>query len=193
MSHTFGVLRVQNLGRRFGERWVFRRIELELERGQVLTITGPNGCGKSTLLKVLTGLLPANEGTVSWAASWGLAALDAQLYPQLTAIEHLQFVRQLRPGKHSPFDLLTKVGLADAANRPAGQMSSGMKARLKLALALQHDPVVLVLDEPTASLDDSGREIVAAIVAAQLQTGAVVIATNDAFDRRMATHELSLA
>lgn len=187
------MLRVRNLGRRFGERWVFRRIEFNLERGQVLTIIGPNGCGKSTLLKVLSGLMPPSEGDVAWSSAWGLAALDAQLYPQLTALEHLEFVRQLRPGSQSSRQLLDNVGLAEATDRPASQLSSGMKARLKLAMALQHDPEVLLLDEPTASLDDSGRAIVERVVADQMTHGAVIMATNDALDRRMATHELALA
>jgi ABC-type multidrug transport system ATPase subunit len=67
-----------------------------------------------------------------------------------------------------------------------------MRARLKLALAVQHSPEVLLLDEPSASLDDEGRSLIEGAVAEQLKRGAVVIATNDPGDRRHATHELEL-
>ena len=83
--------------------------------------------------------------------------------------------------------------MSDVGAKPVGQFSSGMRARLKLALAIQHEPAVLLLDEPSASLDENGREIVARVVYEQKRRGAVVIATNDQSDRRYATHELELA
>jgi ABC-type multidrug transport system ATPase subunit len=186
------VLSVESLGRRFGPRWVFRRLEFSLKPGDVLAVTGANGSGKSTLLKVLTGLIPASEGRVYRVSTLGLAALDAQLYPQLTPLEHLDFVRSMTPGKRTGTELLEMVGLASAADRPAALLSSGMKARVKLAMALQHDPGVLLLDEPTASLDEQGRGLVGEIIASQKTGGAVILATNDPLDRQWATHELHL-
>lgn len=187
------MLSAENLGRRFGSRWIFRHLEFALGTGDVLAITGANGSGKSTLLKVLVGLIPATEGDVSRKAPLGLAALDAQLYPQLSPLEHLAFVRSMSPGRREPAALLDLVGLTPAADRPAGLLSSGMKARVKLAMALQHDPAVLLLDEPTASLDESGRHLVGRVVEEQRAIGAVILATNDPLDRQWATHELHLA
>lgn len=188
---------VAGIGRRFGPRWIFRGIEFELAKGDSLCVLGANGSGKSTLLRILAGLLSATEGSVDpkpcdSRATLGYASLDLALYQQLTAQEHLELAARLR-GLPSPrFELLDTVGLSDVGGKPAGLFSSGMRARLKLALAIQHEPPVLLLDEPSAPLDESGREIVSRIVAEQRERGAVVIATNDQSDRRYATHELEL-
>ena len=191
------LMRASGLGRRFGARWIFRRIEFELEPGNALYVLGPNGSGKSTLLRILAGLLAASEGAVDprpseSRASVGYAALDLALYPHLSASEHLGLAaRLLGVGSPRP-ELLEEVGLGDAGGKLAGQFSSGMRARLKLALALQHSPRVLLLDEPSASLDSDGRALVEAAIERQMRSGAVVVATNDPGDRRLATHELTL-
>ncbi|MCH8978198.1 MAG: ABC transporter ATP-binding protein [Armatimonadetes bacterium] len=185
------------LGRRFGGRWIFRRIEFELEPGHALYVLGPNGSGKSTLLRILAGLLAASEGAVDprpseSRAEVGYAALDLALYPHLSAAEHLGLAARLLGLPSSRPELLEEVGLGDVGGKLAGQFSSGMRARLKLALALQHSPKVLLLDEPSAALDSDGRALVEAAIKRQMQSGAVVVATNDPGDRRLATHELTL-
>lgn len=187
------LLSCEGLGRRFGPRWVFRGVELSLEPGQCLAVVGANGSGKSTLLKVLVGLVAASEGHVSRPErdAVGYAALDLSLYPQLTGAEHLALVGRFR-GVAADGGALSVVGLAGAEDKPVGIYSSGMRARLKLALATLGNPALLVLDEPTASLDEAGRALVSATVAEQQARGAVVLATNDSADRRWATHELSL-
>ena len=191
------LMTASGLGRRFGARWIFRRIEFELEPGNALFVLGPNGSGKSTLLRILAGLLAASEGSVDpkpseSRASVGYAALDLALYPHLNAAEHLDLAARLLGVPAAGPELLEEVGLGDAGGKLAGQFSSGMRARLKLALALQHSPRVLLLDEPSASLDTDGRALVEAAIERQLQHGAVVVATNDPGDRRLATHALTL-
>lgn len=181
----------RGVGRRFGGQWVLRGIEFELGVGDVLCVVGANGSGKSTLLKILAGLLSASEGTVSRHSSLGYASLDLALWSQLTADEHLRLAAELR-GVSGPDGLLSSVGLGDVGDKPVGQFSTGMRARLKLAMAVQHSPDVLLLDEPSASLDDMGRGLVARLVADQRGRGAVVLATNDPDDRRLATHVLEL-
>jgi ABC-type multidrug transport system ATPase subunit len=187
------LLSCEGLGRRFGPRWVFRGVGLSLEPGQCLAVVGANGSGKSTLLKVLVGLIAPSEGDVTRPSrdEVGYAALDLSLYPQLTGAEHLALVGRFR-GTAPAVDALAMVGLAGAEDKAVGVYSSGMRARLKLALALVASPPLLVLDEPTASLDDEGRGLVAQIVADQQARGAVLLATNDVTDRRWATHELAL-
>lgn len=160
-------------------------------------VKGPNGSGKSTLLKLLAGLIGPSEGRVrrpegDLRTSLGYSGLDLALYPNLTGREHLEFAASMR-GKGLPEDeLLSRVGLSEASDRAAGQYSTGMRARLKLALAIQCDPAVLLLDEPTASLDDRGRELVYGLVADYRNRAAVVVATNDPADSALATHELVL-
>lgn len=191
------LMSCSGLGRRFGARWIFRGIEFELAKGDALCVLGANGSGKSTLLRILAGLMSASEGSVDpkpcdSRGVIGYAALELSLYHHLNASEHLELAARLR-GLGSPrVELLDTVGLVEVGEKPTGQFSSGMRARLKLALALQHKPPVLLLDEPSASLDESGRELVGRIVEEQKTTGAVVIATNFQGDRRYATHELEL-
>ncbi len=192
------MLRVQNLGRRFGPRWVFRGLNFEVVPRQRLVILGPNGSGKSTLLKVIADLLPASEGEVDHEGqdlrtALGYAALDGAVYPNLTVREHLELTADLRGIPAEPDELLRKVNLKYAEAKPAGALSTGMRARLKLALALQPKPKLLLLDEPGASLDAEGRELVAEILHEQCKEGAAIIATNDPAEREEATHELNLA
>lgn len=188
------VLTADNLGRRFGPRWLFRALDLDLQSGQCLCILGHNGSGKSTLLKVLAGLVEPSEGKVTRPGRNGIgyAALDLSLYPQLTALEHLTLFSKFRGVPDPGEEALQSVGLVEVAGKPVGVYSTGMRVRLKLALATFHRPEVLFLDEPTAALDVAGQEVVGQVVANHVQHGAVLIATNDAADRRWATHELQL-
>lgn len=186
------MLGVSNLGKRYGPRWLFRNLEFELEKGDCLVVLGENGSGKSTLLKVLIGLLEPTEGKVRAQSKVGYSALDLAVYPALTAREHLELSGDLR---HIPADadsLLAKVGLTKAANQMAQEFSTGMRARLKIAIALQAKPEVLILDEPGAGLDEIGRNLISEVVADQLKVGAVVLATNDPNERRFASFELEI-
>jgi len=157
-------------------------------------VQGPNGSGKSTLLKVLIGLVAPSEGKVFRPDRNGIgyAALDLSLYPQLSAAEHLNLFARFRGIHGTDSDMLAKHGLSDVGAKPVGSFSTGMRARLKLALATFHSPQVLLLDEPSAALDETGQTLIGDAIHDQLQRGAVVIATNDPADRKYATHELVL-
>jgi ABC-type multidrug transport system ATPase subunit len=186
------LISARGLGKRFGRGWVFRNIELEVGQGEVLCVVGSNGSGKSTLLRILAGLLSPSVGSVVRPDVLGYSALDLALWPQLSAREHLDLAADLRGLPRSPMQSLTEVGLEDNADKLVSQFSTGMRARLKFALATQHSPGLLILDEPSASLDQFGRDLVVRTVEAAQERGAVVLATNDPADRRLATHELEL-
>ena len=169
----------------------------DLEKGDRLAILGHNGSGKSTLLRLLAGLLSPSEGKVAPPegdprTALGYAALEMALYASLTVEEHLRLAARLRGCDPRADELLESVNLAYARSLPAGQLSTGMKARLKLAMAVQPRPAVLLLDEPGAALDEEGKEIVRKLADEQTQRGALVVATNDPQERRLATHELVL-
>jgi len=178
-------------GWRHAGGWLFRRVSFELEAGSCLAVTGPNGSGKSTLLRIACGLLEPSEGRAVLLGEAGAALLDAQPYAELTPLEHLRFWGDL--GHSVSEDLLDRIGLGAKKEVRAGLLSSGQRARLKLALALAMEPDILVLDEPTAALDDPGREIVLSAIRGQMERGAVLMATNDRRDLEAATHELPLA
>ena len=188
---------MQGLGKRFGDRWLFRNLSFQVERGQSLVVLGPNGSGKSTLLRTLSGLLPPSEGKVvidgDLRKALGVSSIEMALYPQLTVVEHLDLVANLRNCDARTDELIEMIGLERARNFVTSKLSTGMKARVKLAMAIQARPQVLILDEPGAALDDKGRELVASIAREQLERGALILATNDTSERSLATHELVLA
>lgn len=191
------VLQVSGLGRRFGARWVFKGISFELKQGDRLAVTGPNGTGKSTLLRCIVGLLTPSEGSVRLPDGdsrcvVALSALEMALYPSLTCSEHLRLAADLRGCEARDGEMLKRVGLEAAANQRASQLSTGMKSRLKLALAIQPSPLLLALDEPGAALDESGKTLLDSIVAEQAERGVVLFATNDPGERRLANLELAL-
>jgi heme exporter protein A len=191
------VLRVDGVGKRYGRRWVFRGLSFELARGERLAILGANGSGKSTLLRTLSGLLMPSEGTVTLPPGdprlvVGYSALEQSLYPSLSVAEHLEFAGKLRGCEPRTDELLDLVGLPGARSLPAAQLSTGMKARLKLALAIQPRPLLLLLDEPGASLDEKGREVISRAADEQAARGCLVFATNEPAERRLATLELRL-
>jgi ABC-2 type transport system ATP-binding protein len=149
-------------------------IDLRVEPGEIYGFLGPNGAGKSTTVLMLTTLLPPTAGTARVAgfdvvregarvrAEIGAALQEAALDPFLTGREHMRLQTALHGLPKSERDarggeLLTRVGLSDAADRRVGGYSGGMKRRLDLALALVHRPRILFLDEPTTGLDIQSR------------------------------------
>jgi ABC-2 type transport system ATP-binding protein len=149
-------------------------IDLEVAPGEIYGFLGPNGAGKSTTVLMLTTLLPPTEGSARVAGydvvrdgaavrrAIGAALQEAALDPFLTGREHMR----LQAGLHGltksdreqrANELLTRVGLMDAADRKVGGYSGGMKRRLDLGLALVHRPRILFLDEPTTGLDPQSR------------------------------------
>lgn len=190
------VIRCERLGKRYGRRWLFRNVDLDLAPGDALVVLGANGSGKSTLLKVLAGVIPATEGTCDRGAdrrvTLGYAALDQPVYPVLTVAEHLELAARLRACEPRTTELLDEVELAYAADVAGRHLSTGMRARLKFALAVQAEPAAILLDEPGAGLDERGRELVARMIDRRRANTAFVIATNDPQERRFATHELAL-
>lgn len=184
------MIQAENLGKRFGTAWVFRSLSFEVLPGQCLVVMGRNGAGKSTLLKTLSGLITPTEGKVSADSAIAHSALDQATYSELSPREHLKFFDQTG----DPDSWLTQVGLeVQAWDRPCGNLSTGMRARVKLAIALQSKRKILLLDEPSAGIDEAGRAVFASAIQSVLSDrGVVILATNDQLDRRLATHELEL-
>jgi ABC-type multidrug transport system ATPase subunit len=198
-------LEARGLTRLYGRRVVIREVSFEAGTGQLWAVLGPNGSGKSTLLKVLAGLLRPTRGTSELVvdgvrmpgperrSALGLVSPENSAYEELTGLENLDFSARMRGDSHHQADLqaaLEAVGLAHAAHMQAGRYSSGMKQRLKLAMAVQHRPALLILDEPMALLDEQGRARVREVVADQLTRGIVMWATNDPSELPGERHEI---
>jgi len=188
------TLSASSLSKRFGPRKVFADINFELQTGQSLAVVGPNGSGKSTLLRVLLGLLRATAGKVSYSSDGRLlddSAIRARtsfvapylnLYDHLTGEENLRFFSEVAgeniTGKEVN-KLLARVGLEGRGADLVEGYSSGMKQRLKYATALLNHPDYLILDEPTANLDDAGKQIVADVIEEHRSRSIIIIATNE--------------
>lgn len=152
------------MSRFFGDHAVLREVSFALEGGSLTTLLGANGAGKSTLLRILAGALRPSAGTVminghgcgSAAAHrhTGFLSHQSLLHPALTVQENLEFYARLFGLQRAACDVaLVQVGAATFAHRRVGELSQGMKQKAALARCLQHQPRVLLLDEPFASLD----------------------------------------
>jgi heme exporter protein A len=198
---------IDHVSKNFGMYPVLNNIAAELIKGDVLLVTGRNGAGKSTLLRLLAGLQQPSSGKIRYTfdhkeydpfgarLALGMVGSDVQLYRELTAGEHVAFVADVRGVQYNRAmqqELLTWVGLAGRDDMLVGNFSSGMQQRLRYALALICQPLVLLLDEPTTNLDAAGIQVVDEIVAEQRQRGITIIATNDSRDFRYGTMVLTL-
>jgi Cu-processing system ATP-binding protein len=162
------VIRIRGLAARLGSRSILQGIDLDVAQGESVALVGANGAGKTTLLRCLLGLV-RHSGSISVDGvdiARDPVGVKRRLgyMPQVpafceeTARGSLVFVAKLRGASTDEIPaLLERVGLAEHARRPVRTFSAGMKQRLSLAAALLGDPAVLVLDEPTASLDVEGQ------------------------------------
>ena len=186
------VVEIHNLAKTYGLAPVLRELQLRLMPGAGAFVVGGNGAGKSTLLRILAGLEPPSEGhalvfgqdTRKLAARYrrriGVMAHQSFLYPNLTARENLEFYAELyslADPRASAGLWLERVGLTDVADSRVRTFSRGMEQRLAAARATLAEPLLLLLDEPFASLDQDGAEIVASLIHGAIERGAGVIAT----------------
>ncbi len=181
-------LRARALSLRFGESIVIDRLELDLDGDGCTMLMGPNGSGKTLLLKLLHGLLAPSAGTVEWGgkAATDVTARQALVFQKPVLLRrsvaaNLDFVLKARglPRERVPA-LLAHVGLAHKARQPARLLSGGEAQRLALARALATEPQVLLLDEPTASLDPASVLAIERIVGGARERGVrIVFVTHD--------------
>ncbi len=179
-SISYFMLAAQNLSKRYGARAVLRGLSFEVAPGTVAAVAGANGAGKSTLLKIVAGLVRWNGGSPRGFCA--LFAPDAPLYRELTALENLRFFAPDASGEADLRAHLEKWGLETRAHAFAGDLSSGLRARLQLAVAARQKAPILLLDEPSAHLDGAGRALVARLLEEQRAQGIALVATNDPRD-----------
>jgi len=200
------TITVSNLGKRYGDTWALRNIDLTFESG-VVGLLGPNGAGKSTFMRLITTATQPTEGTVRWNGTdvseqprqlrsvVGYLPQQFGVYPNLSAREFLSYlaaIRGLGSADERIVDLLDLVNLTDAANDRLGGFSGGMRQRVGIAQALLSDPDLLVVDEPTVGLDPQERVRFRNVLAELGEDRTVVLSTHIVPDIEAAATDVAL-
>jgi ABC-type multidrug transport system ATPase subunit len=189
-------------GKRFNKDWVFQSLNVDFEQGQHYALIGNNGSGKSTLLQVIAGFTNLSKGTIEWNGAdsqsiyeqISIAAPYLELVEELTTFEHFEF--------HAKFKSLTEnlsiqemiqlIGLEKSTHKQIRYFSSGMKQRLKLALAIFSTTPILLLDEPCSNLDKEGYALYKQLIQQYAMQKLIIVGSNDPEEYAFCTQQINL-
>jgi ABC-2 type transport system ATP-binding protein len=193
---TSVVLQANGLTKSYGDLLAVNNLSLKVYAGEVFGLLGPNGAGKTTSINMMCGLLKpdggqvaihgqvVNSGSADLRSSIGVCPQEVVLWKKLTCLEQLEFIggmyglKSSRVRQRSEY-LLEKLDLIEKANKLAKTLSGGMQRRLNLAMALVHDPKIVILDEPEAGLDPQSRLKVREYIKALAQDKTVILTTHN--------------
>jgi ABC-2 type transport system ATP-binding protein len=190
------VLQAQSLTKRYGALTAVNDLSLEVFEGEVFGLLGPNGAGKTTSINMICGLLKPDSGQVtirgriitdgdaSVRTRVGVCPQNIVLWGQLTCLEQMQFIGEMygmrgRTARARGERLLKDLDLSEKRDKLARTLSGGMQRRLNLALALVHDPEILVLDEPEAGLDPQSRVLVREYIKSLARQKTIILTTHN--------------
>jgi ABC-type multidrug transport system ATPase subunit len=200
------IITLQNIGRRFNREWIFKGVDYTFTSGESYAILGPNGSGKSTLLQVLNGSLSPSSGKIEFVSDGkpveietvfthlSLAAPYLELIEEFTMSEMIDFhfkFKSFKPGMDKA-QLIDLLNLPKSANKLIKYFSSGMKQRLKLALAFCADTPMLMLDEPTSNLDTQGVDWYLNLVQQFAAGRLTIVCSNQEHEYGFCNHRLSI-
>jgi ABC-type multidrug transport system ATPase subunit len=150
------VLEVRDVHKRFGRHHVLKGVDLKVNRGEIVGITGENGSGKSTLLKIIVGLLPFDRGEVILRETFGYCPQNPVLFDDLTMEENIEYFSAaygIEEGISRGNELVKLLRCEQFRGKPARYLSGGTRQKLNLIISLLHDPDILILDEPYQGFD----------------------------------------
>ena len=190
------VLKTEGLTKRYGSLTAVKDLSLEVFEGEVFGFLGPNGAGKTTSINMMCGLLKPDAGQVAIRGvptagagdevrvRVGVCPQDIVLWERLTCLEQLQFIGRMygltgREARRRSERLLEELDLISKRNEQARTLSGGMQRRLNLAMALVHDPEIVVLDEPEAGLDPQSRIRVREYIQSLARKKTVILTTHN--------------
>jgi heme exporter protein A len=190
-------IKTEKLVKYFGRRLIFNNLDLEFSSGNIYGVSGPNGSGKSTFVKIISDLISPTRGKVQHFlnnkqivsenihAHLGFVSPYLFLYDEFTAeenINHFARIRGINNYRDYSDQLFNDFGLFERKGDLVKGYSSGMKQRLKFIFALFHSPQLLIFDEPTSNLDNSGKDIVYKKIAEAGKNCLVIVASNEEND-----------
>jgi len=173
------TIKISNLTKRYKNALAVKKINFEINKGKIMGLLGPNGCGKSTTIGMMLGLIKPTSGSVTinglniennrtnLLEKMNFISPYVELPKKLTIEENLKVYGTMygvKNLKEKIFELMEKLNLIDFKKRQTGELSSGQKNRVSLAKALINDPEILLLDEPTASLDPDVGDYIRAFI-----------------------------
>ena len=179
------MIRARGLSKRFGQRRVIDRLDLEVESNGFLLVTGPNGSGKTTLLRLCAGLLTPTGGELEVdvdRGDIGYLGHEPLVYRELTPLENLDLYGRLYrvPERRERIGmLLERFGLWRVRSERTGSFSRGMLQRLALCRVLLHEPSLLLLDEPYSALDEEGSALLDRELSELRERATLLVATHD--------------
>ena len=207
MYHSISV-NLLNVSKKIGAIVLFERLNLLLNSGQCLAITGANGSGKSTLLKMIAGLVHPTTGAIQVLgdgrkldiedriACVGLVSPEIAFYVDMTGVENILFltrVRGLKCSLEQVAEFCEFVGLTIYKDNLVHTYSTGMRQRLKFAVILAVQPLLWLLDEPSSNLDAGGKILVSKMINRALAgQKTVIIATNEPWEVEYADYKIEL-
>lgn len=184
---------LENIGKKFKNEWIFRNLSFEFYKNDPVAIIGPNGSGKSTLMQSLAGAIPINEGKVTfennkqgipeekWHELLSFSAPYLELIEEFTLAESVNFHTKFKPFQEdiNTSNFLEILELEKHKDKSVKNFSSGMRQKLKLGLAFYSLNDIILLDEPTANLDQKGFEWYLENVVKVLENKIVIISSNE--------------
>jgi ABC-2 type transport system ATP-binding protein len=190
------VLQTHSLTKRYGSLTAVDGLSLEIFEGEVFGLLGPNGAGKTTSISMMCGLLkpdsgqvtirgkPITDGDTNVRSRVGVCPQNIVLWNQLTCLEQMRFIGEMygfkgKTARERGAQLLKELDLDEERDKPARTLSGGMQRRLNLAMALVHDPEILVLDEPEAGLDPQSRVLVREYVKSLARRKTIILTTHN--------------
>lgn len=194
------ILRIDGLSKRFGKIQAVNKLELNVTKGQVFGILGPNGSGKTTTLGMILDVVAPDEGRYEWFGNEqpekarqkiGAILETPSFFPYLTAVQNLRITAHIKKcGTGNVNKVLKQTGLIERKDDKFKTYSLGMKQRLSIAAALLSDPPVMILDEPTNGLDPEGIAEVRDLIRNVAQSGKTIIMASHLLDevQKVCTH-----
>lgn len=189
-------------GKRFNKDWIFQSLNVAFEQGQHYALIGNNGSGKSTLLQILSGYTTLSKGTIEWNNADSQTAYDQisiaapylELVEELTTIEHFKFhaIFKSLVDTLSIQEMIQLIGLENATHKQIRYFSSGMKQRLKLALAIFSTSPILLLDEPCSNLDKEGYALYKQLIQQYAMHKLIIVGSNDPEEYAFCTQQINL-